>query len=111
MILGDALQRVADEADMTLVKIVEAAEIIEHLAGLRVRRQGVDGEVAPSRVLLPVVGEGDGRAAAVGRDVAPQRRDLEGMAVADCGDRAVVDPGRNGLDLRGFEPLDDLVRR
>ena len=32
------------------------------------------------------------------------------MAVADRGDRAVLDPGRDRLDPRLFEPPDDLVR-
>ena len=50
-----------------LLEIVEAAEIVEDLAGQRIGGQGVDREVAPRRVLLPIVGEGDGRAAAVGR--------------------------------------------
>ena len=99
MILGDALQRIADEADVALLKIVEAAEIIEDLAGQRIGGKRVDREVAPRRVLLPVVGEGDGRAPAVGRDVAAKRRDFERVAVADGSDRAMIDAGRNGLDL------------
>ena len=72
MVLGDALERVADEADVPFSKIVEAAEIVEDLAGRGIGRKRVDGEVAPRRVLFPVVGEGDRRAAAVGRDVAAQ---------------------------------------
>ena len=37
MILGDALQRVADEADVALLEIGEPAEIVEQLARLRDR--------------------------------------------------------------------------
>ena len=76
MILGNSLQGIADEANVALAEIVEAAEIVEDLAGPRVGRQRVDGEVAPRGIFFPVVGEGDGRAAAVGRDVAAQRRHL-----------------------------------
>ena len=39
MVLGDALQRIADEADVTLLEVGEAAEIIEQLAGLRISRE------------------------------------------------------------------------
>ena len=31
------------------------------------------------------------------------------MAAADGGDGAVVDPGRNGAELRGLQPFDDLI--
>ena len=38
-----------------------------------------------------------------------QRGDLERMAVADRGDGAVIDAGRNGLDPGLLEPTNDLV--
>ena len=38
MILGNPLQRIADEADVPLLEVGEAAEIIEQLAGQRDRR-------------------------------------------------------------------------
>ena len=109
MIFGDALQRVADEADVPATKIVETAEIIEDLAGPRIGGQGVDGEVAACGVGLPVIGKRDRRPAAVGRHVAPQRRHFDGMAVTHCGDRAMIDPGRNRLDAHLLEPLDDFL--
>ena len=59
------------------VEIGEAAEIIEDLAGRRIGVERVDREIAPRGILAPVVGEGDGGVAAVGRDVAAQRRDLD----------------------------------
>ena len=44
---------------------------------------GVQREVAALRVLSPVGREGDGGAAAIGRDVAAQRGDLEGLVVGE----------------------------
>ena len=38
MILGDALQRIADEADVALLEVGEAAEIVEDLAAATDRR-------------------------------------------------------------------------
>ena len=70
MILGDPLQGIADEPDVALLEIGKAAEIVEQLAAQRIGEKRVDGEIAPRRILLPVVGEGDRRAPAVGRDVA-----------------------------------------
>ena len=90
-------------------KVVEPAEIVENLAGQRIRRQRVDSEIAPRRVLLPVVGEGDRRPPPVGRHVASQARDFDDLAVADRGQSAMVDPGRDDLDFRLFQPLDDFL--
>ena len=59
------------------VEVGEAAEIIVDLAARRLGAQRVDREVAPRRVLAPIVGEGDDGVAAVGRDVAAQRRHLD----------------------------------
>ncbi len=109
MVLGDALEWLADEADPALGQIGEATEIIEDLAGLGVGEQRVDREVAAGGVGLPIVGKGDGRPAAVGRDVMAQRGDLERMAVADRSDGAMIDAGRNGLGPRSLEPTNDLV--
>ena len=72
MVLGDALERLADEADAARRDIVEAAEIIENLAADRVGIERVDGEVAARGILAPIVGEGDRGAAAVGGDVGAQ---------------------------------------
>src|SRR3546814_1908556 len=59
--------------------------------------------------LAPVVGEGDRRAAPVGRDVAAQRRDLVPVAARDGSDGAVGDAGRHDLDVGRFEPPGHLV--
>ena len=76
VVLADALVRVADEAHPPGVEICIAAErIVDGPLAVAVER--VDGEVAPARVLGPVVREGHGGMPAEGLDVAPERRDLE----------------------------------
>ena len=109
MILGNPLERVADEPHVALLEVLEPSEIIENLARSGVRGQGIDGEVPPCRVRPPIVGESDRRPAAIGRDIGSQGRDLERMAVADRGDRAMLDPGRNGLDARLFQATDHVI--
>ena len=109
MVFGDALQRIADEADVAALEVVEAAEIVEDFAGHGVGRQRIDGEIAARGVFFPIVGEGDGGAAAVGADVAAEGGDLERMAVADGGDGAMLDSGRHRLDPRRFQPRHDFV--
>jgi hypothetical protein len=52
MVLGDAVQRIADEADVPGLEIGEAVEIIVNLTGARVGGKGIDGEVAPRGVLF-----------------------------------------------------------
>ena len=111
MILGDALERVADEAHPARLQVVEPPEIVEHLAARRIGGQSVDGEVAPRRVLAPILGVGDGGAAAVGGDVAAQGGDLDRLAADHGGDRAVGEAGRHRLDPRRLEPADHLVGR
>ena len=59
VVLGDALQRFADEADAARRDIIEAAEIIENLAAGGVGIERVDGEVAARGIFAPIVGEGD----------------------------------------------------
>ena len=110
MVLGDALERLADEGDAARGDIGLAADMVDHLAGQRIGVERVDGEVAPRGVGGPVVGEDDGGAAAVGVEVAAQGGDFDDGARGDRGDGAVGDPGRHGLDPRGLEPADDLLR-
>ena len=59
MILGDAGERIADEAHPARREIGEPVEIIEDLAARRIGGERVDREVAPRRILAPIVGEGD----------------------------------------------------
>ena len=79
IILADARGRIADETHAARLQIGDAADIIEHFA-VRVRVKRVHGEVAALRVFRPIGGEGDDGAAAIGRDIAAQRRDLERLA-------------------------------
>ena len=110
MILGDPLQRVADEAHPPRREVLQAAEIVEHLAAHRIGGQRVDREVAAGGVFRPVVGEGHSGAAAVGRNVAAQGGDLDRLAGHHRRDRAVREPRRHGLDARGLQPGHDLAR-
>ncbi len=67
----------------------------------------VDGEIAPRRILAPVFGEGDGRAAAVCRDVVAQRCDLDRALFEQSCDRAMIDSGRDGANACLAAQLDD----
>ncbi len=109
VILGDAVGGHADEADAAGGEVGDAAEEVVDPPGQRVGVERVDREVAPRGVGPPVVGEGDGGVAAVGRDVAAQRRHLGDEPVGDRGDGAVGDAGRHRLDPGGGQAGDDLV--
>ena len=108
MVLADALAGIADEPHAPGVEVVQPAEPVEHLKRERVGVERVDREIAPCRVFHPVVREGDFGVAAVGGDIAAQRGDLDVAAVADGGDRAVLEPGGNAANPRGIEPGDRL---
>jgi hypothetical protein len=92
-------------------QVRQPAEPVGDLAACRIGVERVDGEVAPRRILAPVVGEGNGGAPAVGRDIAAQGGDLHRTALEDRGDRAVSDAGRHVADPRRVEPRLDLGRR
>src|SRR5690606_41220270 len=103
--------RIADEDDAPGARIVEPpAGWIVHLArGVRVER--VQAKVAPLRILLPALGEGDGGAAPVGRDIAPERRHLERSSLLNERDRAVLDSGGMGGKARlGLHPRHSIAR-
>ncbi len=110
VVLGDALGRIADEADPARVDIGEPAHIVEDRTG-SIDRERIHGEVAPLRVDLPVAAERDLGLAAEGLDVGAQRGDLEGHAVDDHRDGAVVDPGRHRLEARRAHALDHRTRQ
>ncbi len=111
MVLGDSGERIADEADAPRLQVGLASEIVDDVESQRIGEQRIDGEVAAGGVLAPVVGVGDGGAAAVGGDVASQGRHLDRLARHDGGDRAVGEPGRNRLDPGLAEPIHHLLRR
>ena len=100
MVLGDALQRRADEPHATRIEVGQPAEIIEDLEACGVRVQRVDGEVAPRRVRPPVIGECHFGVPPVGRDVAPQGGHFDGDARRDDGHRAMRDARRHRLQPR-----------
>ena len=104
MVLGDAPVRISNEAHAASFEIVETAEIIEYLASSWVCQQGVDREVAPRGVLLPIVSERDRRPPAVRGHVSPEARYLDDVTAADGGDRAVIDSGWHRADLDRFQP-------
>jgi hypothetical protein len=105
MILGDAHERVADEAHGARGDVGEPAEPVPDLAACRVCVESVDGEIAPGRVALPVVGERHLGPPAVGCEIGAQCRDL----VRRLGDhrrhRSVPEAGRDRLDPSVPEPL------
>ena len=98
MVLADALACIADEAHAPRGKVIRAAEIVEDFQRLRIGVERVDREIAAGGVLLPVAGKGHGGAAAVGRDIVAQGRDLDRASGQNGGDRAMGDAGRYRAD-------------
>ena len=76
VVLGQPRRRVADEAHPPGRQVLPPAEIIPERA-VGSHRHGVDGEVAPRRVLPPVGGPVDLGMAAIGGDVAAQAGHLD----------------------------------
>lgn len=74
-VLGDARVRVADEADPGLTEVAHDAERVEQGPG-HVGIEGVDREVPPLGIALPVVAEADDGMPSVGFDVLAQGRDF-----------------------------------
>ncbi|MCY1175797.1 hypothetical protein D9M73_160510 [compost metagenome] len=81
MILGDALQRIPNEAHAPRRQIGQAVEIVEDFAGLWIGIERIDREIAARGILAPIVGKGDGGMAAVGCHVAAQGRDFDWRAI------------------------------
>ena len=104
IVFADALARLADEADAAVGEIGEPADVIVHdpVGG---QRQRVDGEVAPQRVVAEVAAERDLGVAAVGVDVAPQRRRLDRPSLDDHRHRAVGEAGRRDAEAGGARAL------
>ena len=90
IILGDAGGGIADKAHPPGDQILHAAMIIENLAiGGGIKR--IDGEIAPRRILAPVLGIGDHGMAAIGCHIAAQAGHFENLAVLDRGDGAMIE--------------------
>jgi hypothetical protein len=101
MVLADALMRIADKADAAILQILQAAEIVEDLQRFGIGIERVDGEIAPRRILAPVLSEGHRRPAPVGGNVMAQRGDLHRAAGQHHGHRAMLDAGGHGFEA-GF---------
>ena len=80
MILGDALDRIADEPHKARGQIGRAVKPVKNFAARRVGIKRIDGEIAPRCIFAPIVGKSDGRAAPVGRYITAQRGNLERVA-------------------------------
>src|SRR3546814_8987491 len=95
MILGDARRGVADKGHPPRVEVGEPAEPVVDRPGIGIGVERIDREIAARGIVAPVVGEGDRRAAAVGFDIAAQRRNLVMIAAGDRGDGAMRDARRS----------------
>ena len=98
MILGDPLQRIADEANPAGRQIIDPAKKVMNRAAGRIGIKRVDREIAPRCVFAPIVGVSDRRPPAVGGDIPTQRRHLDGAGGKHRSDRAVRKAGGDGLD-------------
>jgi hypothetical protein len=72
IILGNARRGVADKGDTPRGEVGKAVEPVVDRAAVGIGVKRVDREVAPRRVVAPVAGEGDRRAASVGLDIVAQ---------------------------------------
>jgi hypothetical protein len=89
---------------MAAERVVDAADIVEHLAvGRGVER--VHREVPPARVLGPVRAEGDDGVAPVRPDVTAQSRDFEHAIAGNGGHGAMIEPGGERLDIGARQSL------
>ena len=104
MILGNPLERFADKADDARGQIVHPAEIVEYLPGFGIGIERIDREIAPRRILAPVVGIGNRRPSPIGGYVTPQGGDFHRAGGEHSRDRAMRDAGGNSLDPRFFKP-------
>ncbi len=75
---------------------------------------GVDGvqpEIAPPSVLVPVGGEGDHGPPSVRRHVPAQGGDFDRLMIGDGGDGPVLHAGRRGSEAGGLKSFDHIARR
>ena len=110
MVFADALARVSDEAHAFGAQVGKPVKPVEDFAGQGIGVERVNGEIAPRRVFAPVAGKGDLGMAAVGRDVAAERGDLDMPAVQHRGDRA-VGKARGNAAYPGFVQPGDHIGR
>ena len=98
IIFGDPGAGLADEADHPGGEIGAAIEIIMDCTGW-VHRHRIDGEIATGGVNAPVIGECDGRVAAISVEIAAQAGDFDGLGVEQGGECAVIESGRDGANI------------
>ena len=110
MVLGNPFRCRTDEADPALFEVGQTPEIVVNLQCFGIGEQGVDGEVAPRRVLPPVLAEHHRRPPPVGRHIAAQRGYLDRPVGQHGGHRAMVDAGGNNLDRRSGQPVRYIFR-
>src|SRR3546814_13117345 len=93
MIFVDPVAGVADEADTPAFQIFKTAEIIADFAGQGLGVNSVYGEIAPGRILPPIVAERDGSAASLRGNIAAPRGNFDGHPPPPPPTRALIDPG------------------
>src|SRR3546814_3822015 len=81
MIFVDPVAGVADEADTPAFQIFKTAEIIADFAGQGIGVKRVYGEIAPGRILPPIVAERDGSASSISGNIAPQCGNFDGPSI------------------------------
>ena len=101
--------RVADETHPPSGQIGNAVEGVPHPA-LDVRRQGVDGEIAPRRIVAPGMGKGHAGMTAIGFHIPAQGGDFVGPSAMQSGDGAVGNAGGQGSDLLLRQQIEDGFR-
>ena len=96
IVFRDTLGGIADKADVAFLDVGKPADEIDHVTlGIGIER--IDRQIPPLGINFPVRPEGYLGAAAIGLDVAAQRRHLERRALDDQRHRAVVDARRDRL--------------
>jgi hypothetical protein len=102
-VLGDPPIGGADEAHPSRCDIGKAADRIIYPT-IQIDGQGVDGEIPPFGIRLPVAAEAHDGTAAIRLDILAQRRHLDDVAMADHRHRAVLNAGRRDLEASGLGP-------
>jgi len=109
VIFLDAQRRVPNKAHPFRVQIFKPPDGIEEVA-VFIGINRVHGKVAAHRIMHPVFCESDLRPSPKGLNIHPQRRDLVGTFVDDGCHGAVVNPGRNDLDVMRAQKVHHPVR-
>ena len=115
IIFLNARRRIADKAHMASLNIGQPVprRVVQRAISIGIKR--VNGEVAPRRIALPILGEGNLGMAAIRGHINPQSRDFihqRRVALIKNGRHsAVLNAGRHGFDARLFQPRHNRLRR